>query len=73
MCLWLFSLDFFPNGENLQVANWQIDTDTLIVTIKAIKIYYKEYLWDTKMKTEMNKCLFYNSLLIQIVCAPDRN
>ena len=28
-------LDFFPNGENLQIANWQIATDTLIVIIKA--------------------------------------
>ena len=28
-------IDIFPKDGNLQVANWQIDTDTLIAIIKA--------------------------------------
>ena len=28
-------IDFFPNEEDLQVCNWQIDTVTLIAIVKA--------------------------------------
>ena len=28
-------LDIFPNDENLQVVNWQTNTDRLIATIKS--------------------------------------
>ena len=28
-------IDIFPNGDNLEIANWQIATDTLIAILKA--------------------------------------
>ena len=67
-----FMTDFFPNDENLQVANWQIDTDTLIVIIKAKSQNFLQRFRDCTTRNRIN-VYFYNSLFIQIVCALYRN
>ena len=46
---------FFPNDEHLQVANWQIDTDTLIANIKAQRHKFPQWHKDDHKKGKLNK------------------
>ena len=46
-------LDIFSNDENLQVANWQIDTNTLIATIKAKSQNFSQGLGDCTKRISM--------------------
>ena len=65
----------------MQVANWQIATDILFAIIKAQRQNFPHRFKDLinrnicgilKLKI-MNKCLFYNHLLVQIIFALYRN